>query len=267
MDQLPVIQSNGLGWDSLAALTCWLDDPTSRDFDLDDLIVLSAQVGNESRQTKEFIEREIYPRLRAARVRTVQVARGGLHEADGIVVLDDTREPITCYTEGAYKLSDELMRAGTVPQYANGRRRCTLKFKGWVLDEWIKREMGDRPFRHVMGFNADEMRRVEKDRSFSTTQRRSEYPLVEWGWGREKGNAWRSVRAVERGPRDEMVAIVADTPGSEAGPGGARLYEHRRGEEYPTREGFYVAAPATVADKERPSFAKKWRECDQLRLL
>ena len=50
---------------------------------------------------------------------------------------------------------------------------------------WLRGEVGEDHFRHVMGFNADEERRVLKDRSFSTSTRHSEYPLVTWGWGRE----------------------------------------------------------------------------------
>jgi hypothetical protein len=35
-----------------------------------------------------------------------------------------------------------------------------------------------------MGFNADETKRVERDVSYSTEERNSEYPLLKWAWGR-----------------------------------------------------------------------------------
>jgi hypothetical protein len=42
---------------------------------------------------------------------------------------------------GAYKLSDEMLAAGTVPQVA-GSRKCSAKAKGWVLDRFPDAEIG-----------------------------------------------------------------------------------------------------------------------------
>lgn len=180
-----VVLSYGMGVDSTAILLRWLEEPESRDFELENLIVLTAQVGDEFRETGELVERHILPRLRAAGVRFVQVARAGASQTDGVARLDDSRSPTRVFLDGAYKLSDELTAAGTVPQYASGCRRCSLKAKGWPLDTWIEGELRGAPFRHVMGFNADEMTRVERDRSYSSETRRSEYPLITWGWGRK----------------------------------------------------------------------------------
>lgn len=180
-----VVLSYGMGVDSTAILLRWVEEPSSRDFELEDLVVLTAQVGDEFRETGELVERHVLPRLRAAGVRFVQVARAGASQTDGVAVLDDSRAPATVHLEGRFKLSDELTAAGTVPQYASGCRRCSLKAKGWPLDTWIEGELGGAPFRHVMGFNADEMTRVERDRSYSSETRRSEYPLIAWGWGRK----------------------------------------------------------------------------------
>ena len=111
------------------------------------------------------------PDLAAHGVRFVQVARSGPEVADGWSVLDDSTAPTRLLIEGKWKLSDELKRGGTVPQYAN--RRCSIKFKGWVLDRWIARHLGgtvtertvsgekrnvvDVPesFEHCLGFNAE----------------------------------------------------------------------------------------------------------------
>jgi hypothetical protein len=181
----PVVLSFGMGVDSAAILLRWLEDPTSRDFELDNLVVITAMVGNEFSGTGRLVEQHILPRLRKHNVRFIQVARAGLLQKDGVKVLSDSAQTDKLYIKGAYKLSDELTSAGTVPQYASGRRRCSMKAKGWPLDLWIEAEMNGREFRHVMGFNADEMRRVERDRSYSSAERHSEYPLVEWGWGRQ----------------------------------------------------------------------------------
>jgi len=180
----PVVLSYGMGVDSTAILLRWLADPSSRDFDLSDLVVITAMVGDEFTETGDLVTDFILPRLAAAGVRWVQLARGGLLEEAGIVVLSDSRATTEVHLRGAYKLSDELREAGTIPQFSSGRRLCSVKFKGWVLDRWLAAEFGDRPYRHVMGFNADEQFRVDRDASYSTEQRLSEYPLLEWGWGR-----------------------------------------------------------------------------------
>jgi hypothetical protein len=100
------------------------------------------------------------------------------------VILDDTRSPERVHIAGAYRLSDELMSAGTVPQVAKGRRLCSIHGKGWPLDAWLDANIPGQ-FRHVIGFNAEETKRVTRDKSYSTVDRHSEYPLLEWGWGRK----------------------------------------------------------------------------------
>jgi hypothetical protein len=183
---MKVVLSYGMGVDSTAILLGWLVNPKSRTFDLRDLLVLTAQIGDEFQGTGQLVEEHVLPLLRRYRVRFVQVARGGLHEADGIVVLDDTTNPQKVHLEGAFALSTELLRAGTVPQYASGQRRCSQKYKGWVLDTWLEHEFGGREFRHVIGFNADEPKRVERDRGYSSEERHSEYPLfTDWEWDRD----------------------------------------------------------------------------------
>ena len=181
-----VVLSYGMGCESTAVLLRWLEDPSSRDFDLSDAIILTAMVGDEFADTGRLVTSHVLPRLRANRVRFVQVARAGRHEADGITVLGDSRAPRVLHLGGVYRLSSELAAAGTTPQVASGRRLCSLKFKGFVLDTWIASELGSEPFRHVMGFNLDEGARVQRDRSYSTTTRSSEYPLVTWGWDRAR---------------------------------------------------------------------------------
>ena len=201
-----VYLSWGMGVESNAILVKWLTDPTSRDFSLDQLTVITAQTGDEHIDTKTYCETHILPLLRNNRIRLVQVARAGRFEEDGIEVLDDSRHPQTLYIDGAYKLSDELLFAGTVPQFA-GVHKCALKFKAFVLDEWLSQE-NPGPYRHAFGFNADETRRVARseyltqqrvafgfnsdeqkriDRAniYTSLTRTSFYPLVEWGWNRD----------------------------------------------------------------------------------
>src|SRR5262245_52406762 len=162
------ILSYGMGVESSTLIMKWIENESLRDFDLaEDLIVITAQVGDEYPDQKILVEQHILPRMRAHRIRYVQVARAGHLEADGIVVLDDTREPRKVYLEGAYKLSEELRAAGTVPQFA-GEHRCSLKFKKFVIEAWIQREMDGEQYRHALGYNADVQKRVEKsERAFA----------------------------------------------------------------------------------------------------
>jgi hypothetical protein len=209
---MKTILSYGMGVESSTLVLKWMDRDSLLDFDLTaDLIVITAQVGDEYPDQKTLLERHILPRMRASRIRYVQVARAGHLEADGIVVLDDTREPRKVYLDGAYKLSQELRAAGTVPQFA-GEHRCSLKFKKFVIEVWLQQEMAGEDYRHSFGYNADEQKRVEKSerafawreplrvafgfnvdesarigkaRRYDTSLRRGWYPLVEWGINRE----------------------------------------------------------------------------------
>ncbi len=91
---------NGMGCDSFERLHQWLTNPNSRDFDLADLIVLTAMTGNEFSKTGELMERHLFPLLAAANVRTVQVMKAGPHVRDGYTVLDDSRAPTKCWLYG-----------------------------------------------------------------------------------------------------------------------------------------------------------------------
>ncbi|KAA9379705.1 hypothetical protein F5972_08625 [Microbispora cellulosiformans] len=185
-----VVLSYGLGADSTAILLRWLLDPSSRDFDLSDLVVVTAQTGDEWPETGHLVERHIYPLLAAHGVRTVQVARAGHYERDGFVVLDDTRHPTVCHIGGVYKLSTEMVTMGTVPQ-VGGTRKCSIRFKGWVLDQWISAHTGGRPYDHVVGFELGELDRVATDREQGRLPSRNPvYPLVEWGWFRSDALAY-----------------------------------------------------------------------------
>jgi hypothetical protein len=203
---MTVVLSYGLGVDSTALLLRWLEEPTSRDFDLADLLVVTAMTGDEWPQTGALVTKHLLPRLREHGVRFAQVARGGHAQADGVKVLDDTTAPTTLYLKGAYTLSDELTRAGTIPNCA-GNRRCSMKFKGWVIDTFLAAEApeaerhafgyestetgraercaGHMPRRLVFGFEAGEAGRAKRATEYDSIHRVAEFPLIEWGWDRE----------------------------------------------------------------------------------
>ncbi len=128
------ILSYGMGVESSAILIRWLQDPTVRPCPLEDLILITAQTGDEYEDTRGDVEAHILPRLRQNSVRYVQLARRGHLEAEGITVLSDTSQPEHLLIKGDYKLSDELRSAGTVPQFG-GEHICSLKFKAWVIEQ------------------------------------------------------------------------------------------------------------------------------------
>ncbi|QKV90387.1 hypothetical protein HUT19_41095 [Streptomyces sp. NA02950] len=188
--EAPVVVSWGLGVDSTAFLTLILGNSQTQPmyralgYSPDNLIVVYAATGDEWDDTLRAGERYVLPLLRKHGVRLVQVARGGPFESDGIVVLDDSRSPTRLHKAGPWRLSDELRTTGTVPMVAQGRRTCSVKFKGSVIDRFIAAELHGRPYRHVLGFNAEEGTRVLRDQTYTSLTRSPEYPLIEWGYGR-----------------------------------------------------------------------------------
>lgn len=186
-----VVLSYGLGVDSTAILLRWLLEPESRDFEISDLVVVTAMTGDEWEQTGVDVETHLLPLLREHRVRFVQVARSQRHVrvGEGVVVLDDSDLPTKVHLEGSYSLSDEMLSAGTVPQ-TGGARLCSVHAKGDALDPVIEQLTEGRPYRHVIGFEANEPKRAAKDKGYNTALRTGEYPLIEWGWDREACEAY-----------------------------------------------------------------------------
>jgi len=221
------ILSYGMGVESTAILVRWLEDASVRPCPLHELVVITAQTGDEYEDTRMDIEAYVLPMLRRHNVRYVQVARRGHSQADGIVVLSDTRQPQRLFLEGGYKLSDELRAAGTVPQFG-GEHICSLKFKAWVIEQWMAQHLAE-PVRHAFGynaaeskrvakseaaqakriafgFNAEERKRIDRAASYDSPLRQSFYPLVEWGWTRQDcidylrqklGVTWRKSACVQ----------------------------------------------------------------------
>lgn len=222
-----VIQSHGMGVESQAILERWVAEPESRPFvTWDQLIVVTAQVGEEHKKdTIRDCEARMLPLLRQHGVRFVELARKGFHEEDGIVVLQDTREPTKLHPDGVFSLSQYLLRSGTVPQFG-GEHRCAMKFKAFVIETWLALEFQhlelNHPVYHVFGYNADEVTRtdkseyhiqrhnadreidapktplmvfgynsdevtrVERAKLYDGPSRIGHYPLDEWGWNRAK---------------------------------------------------------------------------------
>lgn len=183
-----MVLSYGMGADSTALLLRWITEPASRDFALDELVVLTAMTGSEWESTLRDVEQVVLPLLAQHRIRFIQVGRSRRNvtkDGDGVVVLDDSRTPSKLYGRGDYTLAAELLTAATVPQLG-GVRKCSIKSKGSVLQPIIDRLTVGQPYRHALGFEVDEMSRCRKDSLYNSTIRTGVYPLAEWGWDRPK---------------------------------------------------------------------------------
>ncbi|MFE9328374.1 hypothetical protein ACIHDR_46880 [Nocardia sp. NPDC052278] len=124
------------------------------------LLVITAQTGDEWRSTCDLAEEHVLPLLRQHNIRTVEVARAGPRREDGIHVLQDTRQPTVLHphSEKIFALSTEHRDNGVMPTLNS--RSCSEKAKGWPLDTWRAGELGDRPYFHAIGYNVDLCRRI-----------------------------------------------------------------------------------------------------------
>jgi hypothetical protein len=176
----------GLGVDSTACFLRMLEDPVHHGLDLRRTAVIHMVTGDEWPDTVSDAERFVLPVLREHGVRLVQLARSGRPKAAGIDVVDDSRHPTHIVRRGRWALWDEMEANGTVPQQG-GVRLCSLHAKAEVADHWIGTATGGRPYTQILGFNADEARRVRRDESNSQDpMRKARFPLISWGWGRQQ---------------------------------------------------------------------------------
>ncbi|WP_228791310.1 hypothetical protein [Nocardia farcinica] len=164
-------------------------------------------VGNEWEDTARDVTEVVLPLLAQHRIRFIQIGRADRQvraDGTGVVVFDDSRSPHRLHIEGAYTLGTEMLTAGTQPQ-VGGSRRCSMSAKGEVLDPVIAAITHGRPYRHVVGFEAGELSRARRDAGYDTALRHGEYPLISWGWDRERvlayiaektGRAWQKSACV-----------------------------------------------------------------------
>jgi hypothetical protein len=182
-----VVMSYGMGADSTAILLRWLTDPASRDFDFKDLVVITAHTGDEFDQTLRDVDEIVLPLLREHRVRFIQVGRSQRKttaSGEGVVVLEDSTQPDRLHVAG-YKLSDEMLSAGTLPQ-VGGAHVCSIHAKANCLEPVIAAITSGVSYRHVLGFEAGEKARAAKDSLFNTDRRVGWYPLLDWKWDRAR---------------------------------------------------------------------------------
>ncbi len=201
-DFIPHVLSLGCGYDSIALLLEYILNPASRDFPLNNLVVVHAVVGGEAAELRYLMELIILPLMREHNIWFIQACRNGDFEGDGITILSSTRQPTRFYLRGDYELFTHLIMSGSVPQRGGSGRLCTLKFKGWVIDLIAQALFKDSPRKRFIGFNADEKSRLkdiqpytyeigfnanEAGRIKESKERKQvfRFPLIEMGYGRQ----------------------------------------------------------------------------------
>ncbi|NEP19284.1 MAG: hypothetical protein F6J97_20710 [Leptolyngbya sp. SIO4C1] len=183
--RIPHVLNYGMGVDSTAILLRWLNMTSEeRGFDLEDLIVLTAQTGDEFIDTKHLVETYVFPLLWQHRIRFVEVAKHGPYERDGYTLLQDTREPYALHIEGDFKLSTHMHERGTVPSFS-GPHLCAMKWKGFVIDRWLSDYLDGVKFGPYLGYSAEETKRAEKCGDYHPQGNEYRFPLIEWGWTRQ----------------------------------------------------------------------------------
>ena len=121
----------GMGVESTAILVRWLLEPQSRSFDrCQNLIVLTAQTGDEMNETKYLCETHLFPLMRAHQVRLVQVAKASASKLDGYIILSDTQQPYELHIEGYFPLSPRSASVWNRPSIRATSHLCSTLERG-----------------------------------------------------------------------------------------------------------------------------------------
>lgn len=164
MNSPPIVVSYGMGTNSTALLIGMKERGMRPD------LIMAADTGDEHPHTYEHLARmqqwcadNDFPKI--------------------TVVKNDLPQGVI---DGS--LYGECLRLGTLPSKVFGRSGCSQKWKlapqYKYLKQWLK-TLDISFVRHFIGYDADEQRRANKEvpqRDFE----KEEYPLIQWGWGRDE---------------------------------------------------------------------------------
>lgn len=173
----------GMGVESSFAIARWISEPETCPFEWKDAIVLVAQTGDEYEITKQLCEAYILPLLRSVNARLVQVAKAGIKESEGYEVLEDSNQPYELFTEGSYKLSANMEVCGYIVRL-NRPHQCAIKWKGWVLDSWIKDNVVGAIGPYLF-YNCDEKSRAQGAQDYGCQGTDFRFPMIEEEQSRE----------------------------------------------------------------------------------
>ncbi|MDX2241845.1 MAG: hypothetical protein NW224_14260, partial [Leptolyngbyaceae cyanobacterium bins.302] len=129
----------GFGVESSAQLCRWFFQPSNRPFrSWKQVVIVSAQTGDEFWRTKELAELFILPLLRRVGCLFFEIGKAGSLEKDGYVILSATTQPYVLHirSEAIHSLGDNMEIDGWVPRL-NRPHLCAQKWKGKILDQLI----------------------------------------------------------------------------------------------------------------------------------
>lgn len=139
-------------------------------------LILFADTGGEQPYTYEYIP-----------IMNAWLTSHGMPEITVVEYTDQNGERLT--------LEQECLRSGTLPAIAYGHKNCSLKHKVGPQDKFCNNyppckeawAHGERITKFV-GFDAGEERRRSHALVYDMQDKKyqKEYPLIDWGWGREE---------------------------------------------------------------------------------
>jgi hypothetical protein len=120
-------------------------------------VVIFADTGGEKPETYAWVEK-FFTWLREKKIRCEIV-----------------REKIT--------LEQDILIRKTLPPVVFGFKSCSEHFKRRPLMRWLKENYGEEDITQYIGFDLLEARRI---RTNQNTRILNKYPLIEWGWDRDR---------------------------------------------------------------------------------
>ena len=146
-------------------------------------VIIFADTGGEHPETyayldtmDEWLEAHMYPVI-------TRVRRFGEDGTHGM------KSKATHTGPGYQTLEGNCLQNHTLPSLAYGRSSCAAKFKVDPQTKWIRSQWPDAHIDHIIGFDCTEERRTFKFDRFNTDTDQHHFPLIEWGWDRERCEA------------------------------------------------------------------------------
>ncbi len=170
----PLVVAYGLGVDSTALLVglhALGDRPD---------LILFADTGNEKQETYDYLP-----------VMNAWLKRVGLPE---VIVVRRTVKDFKHWPP-YHGLGENCLTNGTLPSLAFGFKSCSLKWKVWPQDKYcstwppaVRSWRAGVQVRKMIGYDAGpaDMRRHSAAKFAEDHRYAYEYPLIQWGWDREK---------------------------------------------------------------------------------
>ena len=107
--------------------------------------------------------------------------------------------PFTVVRKDGETLTEWVTRLGIVPVMAGGSHVCSKKFKGDVIQKWVRDAYPDEQITFLIGIEKNEGHRTARFTKPASDTNEYEYPLVDMGWDRAACVAYLDTREIEVG--------------------------------------------------------------------